>query len=344
MIEQARFSPLTLSKTQKWPSKSSQTMLLMMAALVVYCSKPAYSQDAVAISDAPATTLEQLPGDPANELESRLKSLMDATERLRRMRNLDTTEKTNPNSNSTAGARALAQGSESGGMAGAPNEVLDVLTGLQPDPASELKEIRERIRVLQKLRRDPQRSIPSAAANTDTPLHPLPAMETVTPAPTQPPKVHPAVDQSLAAADQVSANNQTDSGDPEFGNPDVTGTQLLPVPVNTLALGESLYRTGNYKAALQALQKVDTQSMPQSDRMWLDLLLALCQQKQKQFESSIGTLRDIANETSPDYPVQAAKWYLKYAETEQKNVEALDQLSKEIELIVERVENHVGNK
>ncbi|OYP32356.1 hypothetical protein [Rhodopirellula sp. MGV] len=300
-------------------------------------SDPLAELSAPQIEPAPQATPQTTPASTENDLQSRLKNLVNATERLQRMRQLQAAE-----SRESAGSDALSQPSMStsaGTLSPTTGAVLDGVAGLRPDPALELKEIRDRIRVLQKLRRDEKMAGAGGPSPLDHKMQPTPPTESVAP---MTPEVHPGVDQSLTAAEQSTTPQPEEMTASVIGTPNISAEQLLPQPVNTLALGESLYRTGNYVAALRALKEVKTEGLPQSDRMWLELLTALCEQKSQAFESSIGTLRDIANDKSTDYPVQAAKWYLKYAEAEQKRVETMEQLSGEIEMIVERVEKNVG--
>ncbi|MCC9602046.1 hypothetical protein LOC67_15900 [Stieleria sp. JC731] len=289
-----------------------------------------HAQETESPSVAPAAS-------PTVELESRLKNLMNATERLRRMRELEASEQAAGTTNPSSGLKPI-NGSTAPTLAPA-NEILDAFQSQQPDPSTEMKEIRERIRVLQKLRRDSKLDSRNGSP-LDPQILPMPSSESVA----TPPAVHPVVADALSAAAEASENADESSAAPDANAPNLSGQQVVPTPINSLALGESLYRLGNYPSALKALKEVDTEGLPQSDRMWLELMIAMCQRKSEKFESSIGTLRDLANDKSPDYPVQAAKWYLKYAESEQKRTEALNQLTDEIELIVKRVEDYDGNE
>ena len=267
--------------------------------------------------------------EPSVQLEQRLQSLMEATDRLRRMRELEMSEaaETNRTQNSKLPPMgAITDQSVSDG-----------------ESSNGLSEIRERIRVLQRLRRSAQYTEQASQPALTDQILPVPQIEPVNETKNVTPTTNPAIDESLSAAEQ-GEEAPTQSGEDQIDSTNVSAERLLPRPVNTLALGESLYRTGHYDAALRALLKVDPAGMSQSDRMWLDLLTALCQRKTKAFDSATGTLREIANESSTDYPVQAAKWYLKYAESNQKHFEKLEQLSGEIELIVKRVEANDGSE
>jgi tetratricopeptide (TPR) repeat protein len=123
---------------------------------------------------------------------------------------------------------------------------------------------------------------------------------------------------------------------PEEPDRPVAAERILSRPVNSFALGESLFRTGNYESALKAFQATDTSGMSPSERTWLELWTALCQRKLDAYDDAAGTLREIANEDSNDYPVQAAKWWLKYAESTHENRARFDSLASELDSLVER--------
>ena len=214
-------------------------------------------------------------------------------------------------------------------------------------PTRSLSEIRERIRILQRLRRD--RSFADRIGETSPlpdslmPSGPGPVNSNVAPpAPAAPTELSP----SPSVVEQINQNLQdkpTEAavGDQQTGDPSMEARTILPQPVNTLALGESLYRVGNYESALAALKKVDADQLSQSDRTWLDLLIALCQRRSGDYETAEGTLRDIANEESSDYPVKAARWWLKHTAASSQTVAKMNTLSTEFNGLLEKARNHV---
>ncbi|QEF98846.1 Anaphase-promoting complex, cyclosome, subunit 3 [Stieleria maiorica] len=213
-----------------------------------------------------------------------------------------------------------------------------------------LSEIRERIRILQRLRRDKAMALSAEQAQaipggTGTPALETPggdvvesngAVESGVTAATKEPTLS-SIDESLdqPAAVEAAAEDKTPEGS-------VAAERLLPKPVNALALGESLYRTGNYESALKAFRSVAVDKLSQSDRTWLDLLVALCQRKLGDYEKAQGTLRDIANEESADYPVQAAKWWLKYAESSDGTQKKFSDVSADFNALLERSNDYVS--
>ena len=218
------------------------------------------------------------------------------------------------------------------------------------NPTRSMSEIRERIRILQRLRRDRltlerEALSDSIAGGVAPPVLTPPGGSVVRQNPTnisetasqESEKTLSPIDASLSPP---SAAEST-SNKAEEENSVLAAEQILPQPVNTLALGESLYRTGNFQSALKALQSVEKAGLSQSDRTWLDLLIALSQRRTGDFETAEGTLRDIANEESSDYPVKAARWWLKHAKSSNGTQKKLISLSAEFDSLMERSKSHV---
>ncbi|PAY16999.1 hypothetical protein CKO51_23470 [Rhodopirellula sp. SM50] len=213
-----------------------------------------------------------------------------------------------------------------------------------------LSEIRERIRILQRLRRDRMMAAPTGQASgipggTAAPALSVPDGDVIQADPVRRPgaaedsgSAMSSIDDSLNNAAPV--NDAAEEPAPESG--DRPAERILPNPVNAMALGESLYRTGNYESALKAFRSVSVDALSQSDRTWLDLLIALCQRKLGEFEKAQGTLREIANEESTDYPVKAAKWWLKYAEAADGTQVKFNRVSTEFDALLERSETYVS--
>ncbi|MCS7469498.1 CDC27 family protein [Stieleria sp. ICT_E10.1] len=212
-----------------------------------------------------------------------------------------------------------------------------------------LSEIRERIRILQRLRRDRMMAAPTEQASaipggTAVPTLSVPEGDVVQADPVRRPGAAEEAGSAMSSIDD-SLNNAApvdDATEEAAPESDRSAERILPNPVNAMALGESLYRTGNYESALKAFRSVSVDALSQSDRTWLDLLIALCQRKLGQFEKAQGTLREIANEESTDYPVKAAKWWLKYAEAADGTQVKFNRVSTEFDALLERSETYVS--
>ena len=212
-----------------------------------------------------------------------------------------------------------------------------------------LSEIRERIRILQRLRRDRMMAAPTGQASgipggTQAPSLSVPNGDVIQDSPVGRPGATGNSSPAMSSIDDSLDNPAPvkDAAEAAVTEAEVAAEMILPNPVNAMALGESLYRTGNYESALKAFQSVSVDGLSQSDRTWLDLLIALCQRKLGQFEKAQGTLREIANEESTDYPVKAAQWWLKYAEASDGTQVKFNRVSTDFDALLERSEKYVS--
>lgn len=226
----------------------------------------------------------------------------------------------------------------------------DLAAGTSAGPSTRsLSEIRERIRILQRLRRDRMMATPTEQPSgipggTAVPTLSVPDGDVIQGDPVRRPGAADIAGSAMSSIDDSLNNSppENDAAEEPVPESDRPAERILPNPVNAMALGESLYRTGNYESALKAFRSVSVDGLSQSDRTWLDLLIALCQRKLGQFEKAQGTLREIANEESTDYPVKAAKWWLKYAEAADGTQVKFNRVSTDFDALLERSETYVS--
>jgi TolA-binding protein len=241
-------------------------------------------------------------------LETQLSKLMETTARLRKQLESEIP----PAAEDHARERTIPAGGE--------HAALDAAT-------SRIREIRERIKLLRKMR---QRNVLDPDGNTHVEVH-------MADHPTASGEHHP----SLVAIEQSLSNHGTPGEQPEPVTPaTIEATKVLAGPVNTLELGQSLYRTKNYTAALQALESVAVDTLSDSDRHWLELLIALCQRRLGQIDVAEARLREIANTNSADYPIPVARWWLKQTSLLRNARPILDDISAELDTLIERSKPH----
>lgn len=195
-----------------------------------------------------------------------------------------------------------------------------------------VSKIREQIQTLRRLRMMKE-TTPPEAAPSEPALSPLPS---VVESPTPPDPNITAIEQSLDATPGTS-----EPADAAVTPIDVEATEVLSGPVNSLALGQSLYRTKNYEAALKAFNNVDVANMEPADRSWLELMKAMCHRRLDKTADSEAILRTLANDKSGDYPVSAAQWWLKHSEAVSDSRPFFDQTSASIDSLLERAKKHV---
>ncbi|MEO1616788.1 MAG: tetratricopeptide repeat protein [Planctomycetota bacterium] len=280
----------------------------------------------------------------AAQVQNRLQALLESTRKARR----DRTRREEANALSSGKPIPMSNGQppqpETSGPGGFNGGELqspgtnDRSSDLATQSTQSLDEIRERIRILQRLKRD--RQLMDRAARDQAPVDPglvvtpqVP-MEVGNNTPELDAQVGPALDR----ADEVDAGGNVSTDTPATTSPaSLTGSQILPKPANAFALGQSLYRTGNYESALKSFRTAEKLSMTPSEKTWLELMIALCEHRLGRSGEATGLLRDIANMKSSDYPIKVATWWLQHAEATGETEAKWQTLSSDLDLLSERI-------
>jgi hypothetical protein len=139
-----------------------------------------------------------------------------------------------------------------------------------------------------------------------------------------------------------SAHSETAApvNDPQSSIP---AARILPAAVDAFELGQSLYRTRNYAAALKALQSVPAEMLSSEDQTWLELLIALCQRRLDNSDKAVGRLREISNAAAKDQMITVARWWLKQTEATNDTQAYWDQISQDADALAERFKSHVSD-
>ena len=198
----------------------------------------------------------------------------------------------------------------------------------------DVSRIRERIQLLRKLRSKLPANEPAAPPNQGPSLSPMPQVVDL---PTRPDPNIQAIEENLATP-PLPANTTSEVVPPPA---DMEAKEIVSGPVNSLALGQSLYRTKNYEAALKAFNNVSVETMEPADRSWLELMKAMCHRRLNKTPDSEAILRTLANDKSGEYPVIAARWWLKHSESVSDSQPIFDETSASIERLLERANKHV---
>ena len=227
-------------------------------------------------------------GSNGLDFETRLRRLMDSSSRLSNQLQKSTQTEFDsvpspPSETDASRAPSLA----------APNT----------DNERKIDAIREQIRTLRRLRAE--RPDPKALPPMNQPVAPIPdPISTESPSPAIPQPSISKIERNIeAGASLKSADENTGA---VMIEPQIEATEVVAGPVNSLALGQSLYRTKNYDAAMKAFDAVDATTLNDTDRSWLALMKAMTERRLKRIDQSEAILRDLANAESKDYPVKAA--------------------------------------
>ncbi len=107
-----------------------------------------------------------------------------------------------------------------------------------------------------------------------------------------------------------------------------SGTQVIGGPVDSFELGNSLFLTGNYEAAIKSYKDQLSKSTAPNDKDWISCLIGCCYRMQDKSKEAETIFRTVANSKQGNpYATDYAKWSLTYldkrmvAKTEYKTIE-----------------------
>lgn len=190
-----------------------------------------------------------------------------------------------------------------------------------------VSKIRERIKLLKRFRQQHQ--------TNSQPVEKLPL----------PQGVAPANSKTTLPQQQML---QIDSPPPSTGNSnaasseEISATRIMPKPVNTLEMGNSIFMTGNYQAALDAFDKVDESKLTAEDTLWLHAMKAACHRRLKSGTEANGFYREISNAKVNGASVKKnAEFWLKYNESKARNQQVYDSIDQDLALLLERVNERI---
>ena len=129
---------------------------------------------------------------------------------------------------------------------------------------------------------------------------------------------------------------------PNPGDQSISATRIIPEPVNTLEMGNSIFMTGNYPAALEAFDKVDESKITAGDTMWLHAMKAACHRRLKDTAAANGFYREIANAKVDGVSIKKnASFWLEYNEAKARNMELFESIDQNLSLLVERANERI---
>ena len=207
---------------------------------------------------------------------------------------------------------------------------------------AEMEEIRKRIKLLKQLR------VRSAGQSNDENTTTTPPSEQALPPSSlllPPRRESPPTDQSIAAIEeslQHEIETTVQVSGPQANVQQIQSKRIHDAPIDKMRLGESLYRTQNFPAALQALKSVDVKTLDKSELAWRDLLLALCHRRTGDITSSEAILRDLANAKGLDFSGSMARWWLKQTTMTEEMRPTLEAIDKEIDTLIEKAQRYAN--
>lgn len=252
-------------------------------------------------------------------IESKIDALLEAADRMRTQASVQT-----PSVTPTPAAQ--------------PPMIQQAPATTETDTSKKAKEIRERLNLLRRLRRSnaaSNKTNPSPATVDPTPalpptLKPVPA---TTPAP-PPPSSLPDIEASIDAQKAEQATPQALTS--------MAAKTVLPGAIDHLQLGETLFQTKNYAAAIKALKAVDTSALSADDKRWIQLLISLCNRRLGDQTESDRMFREMVNESGgrPSRVTPLAKWWLKQNATIMNAKETVKSLDEQYDALVNRTKSY----
>lgn len=117
--------------------------------------------------------------------------------------------------------------------------------------------------------------------------------------------------------------------------PSTSGTQILGGPVDSFELGNSLFLTGNYSAAIKSYQAQMEKDIAPGDKDWIGCLIGCCYRLQNNFKAAESTFRAVTqNKQGNPFAVDYAKWSLSYVDKRRLALSDFEVIEQEINSIL----------
>lgn len=215
-----------------------------------------------------------------------------------------------------------------------PANQVPLPSGSESDKDPRLKGIFDRIKLLNKIiEEDKNTPEPETKSSEPTPSELIfgnPEKPAVAPStnPTAKPAVAPDVETSPAALPEITG-----------------GSQVLAEPMNSLELGNSLYMTANYPAAIRSYSMLLKQDMDNQEAAWLRLMLGCCYRYQDDYINAESIFRNVADRRGAgDFLMKHTTWNLQYLEGRRKRRDEFLAVETELDALLLEINNEPTQK
>lgn len=99
-----------------------------------------------------------------------------------------------------------------------------------------------------------------------------------------------------------------------------------PVPVDSIALAQTLFRTHDYPGALRAFEEARKATSVPRDRISLKYFSAVCLRRMGQTQESMVMFREVANSRADDVLAECARWQLSMQQWRESTRNRIEQL------------------
>lgn len=114
----------------------------------------------------------------------------------------------------------------------------------------------------------------------------------------------------------------------------VMGTPVTAKPIDSFELGNSLFLTGNLKAARKSYESRLETAVSPDEEAWLQCLIGSCYRLEGDLVNAETMYREVVRKKDDSYPVQYARWCLQYVEQKRKLTEQYGMIEAEIQHIL----------
>ena len=229
-----------------------------------------------------------------------------------------------------------------------PANQLPLLSDGSSDRDPRLKGIFDRIKLLNKIIEEDKNGLePEVATPTPTPG------ELIFGNPTNPetnPETNPTNPETNPTNPETNPVAEPNS-DPEslppsdVPNETAGGSQVLAEPVNSLELGNSMYMTANYPAAIRSYSMLLKQKMDNQDAAWLRLMLGCCYRYQDDYSNAESIFRNVTNRRGAgDFLMKHTTWNLQYLEERRKRRDDFQSVEAELDALILEINNEPTQK
>jgi tetratricopeptide (TPR) repeat protein len=145
-----------------------------------------------------------------------------------------------------------------------------------------------------------------------------PTQQTQSPAQSTPIQIADATEQPDNENGQSDnpSRPQTEAIDNDEQQP--RGVRVIPQPVNSFELANSLFATGNYSQAIKSYEALMADDHPSEDQNWLRLLMAACYRIEGETMKAESLYREIMSSRESPEIKEYSKWFLEHLALRQR--------------------------
>lgn len=180
---------------------------------------------------------------------------------------------------------------------------------------------------------DPNAMMPPGAGDSGSKMNP--SMETTG-------NPIPSANATNPSAETGSLTNIAPGETAPGTKPEEFMKRMLDKPVDPIRMAQSLYKTGNYEAAIHACNSLDEKTASNSDIEWAKFLTSLCLNHLGHTEQAVAKLREMSNAKELRYSAEV-KWWLDHYERLRSRKAQVSKVLGQADALSEEANSYVRN-